>query len=92
MIAQKSFFTVLLLASTSFSLMAGVGETTPKASGKPEEAKTTVTLESGYTGEIDFEHDGKEVGSASVARIGFEIAQPLPPLPGGFFPKNGLKL
>ena len=83
---------LLVLNLSTLASFAGDTAASPVsgASGKPDSAKTTVEFSTGYTGNIDFTHDGKSAGGASVVNSSVEASVPLPPAPGGLFPKIGL--
>ena len=58
----------------------------PTVSGRPANSAVTLKFDTAYTGDTPFEARGTSAGSFSVAQFGTEIAVPLPPLGGDFFP------
>ena len=59
------------------------------ASGRPANAAVTVKFDTAYTGDTSVEARDASAGSFSVAQFGAEIAVPLPPVGGKFFPIPG---
>jgi hypothetical protein len=60
-------------------------------SGRPANSAVTLKFDTAYTGDTPFEARGASVGSFSVAQFGTEIAVPLPPIAGNYFPTVSLR-
>ena len=61
------------------------------ASGRPANAAVTVKFDTAYTGDTSVQARDASAGSFSVAQFGTEIAVPLPPVGGKFFPILSLR-